>query len=29
MGMMPHPERATDATTGNTDGFLMLRGFLA
>lgn len=28
LGMMPHPERATKAILGNTDGLAILRGFL-
>jgi len=26
LGMMPHPERVSDSTLGNTDGFRLLRG---
>jgi phosphoribosylformylglycinamidine synthase len=26
MGMMPHPERASDAKLGNSDGFRLIQG---
>jgi len=29
LGMMPHPERATDAALGNTDGMRMFSGLVA
>jgi len=29
LGMMPHPERATDAALGNTDGTRMFSGLVA
>jgi phosphoribosylformylglycinamidine synthase len=28
VGMMPHPERATEALLGSTDGAVLLRSFL-
>ncbi|WP_386681763.1 phosphoribosylformylglycinamidine synthase subunit PurQ [Loktanella sp. R86503] len=28
LGMMPHPERAVDAATGNTDGLALFRGLV-
>jgi phosphoribosylformylglycinamidine synthase len=27
-GMMPHPERASDSLLGNTDGKLIIKGFI-
>jgi phosphoribosylformylglycinamidine synthase len=27
-GMMPHPERASDSLLGNTDGKLIIKGFM-
>jgi len=29
VGLMPHPERASDALLGSTDGVVMLRSLLA
>ncbi|GIU89639.1 MAG: hypothetical protein KatS3mg010_0738 [Acidimicrobiia bacterium] len=29
MGLMPHPERASDAILGSADGLVMLRSVLA
>jgi phosphoribosylformylglycinamidine synthase len=27
-GMMPHPERASDSLLGNTDGKIIIKGFM-
>ncbi|HEY9596836.1 MAG TPA: phosphoribosylformylglycinamidine synthase I, partial [Cyanophyceae cyanobacterium] len=29
LGMMPHPERASDSLLGNTDGIKLFQGLLA